>query len=46
MVASDESICGMLAVNNLLKDGEVQSRPSGERIWRTGSGNGVGSVEA
>ena len=36
----------MLAVNNLLMDGEVQSGPSGETILRTGGGNGVGSVEA
>ena len=45
-VTPNESICGMLAVNNLLKDGEVQSGPSGETICRTGGGKGVGSMEA
>ena len=36
---------GMLVVNNLLKDSEVQSGPSGETISRTDGGKVVGSLE-
>lgn len=36
----------MHSVNNLLKDGEVQSGPSGETISRTEGGRGVGNLEA
>ena len=42
---SNEGISGMLAVNSFLKDGEVQSGPSSEIIWRMDSGKGVGSLE-